>query len=77
MLGVTKEVTLDTEILGFQAGPKGSMAGFEARGKINRKDFGMNWNKALDNGGFVLGEDVEVVIRIESKTPPPAGTAQR
>jgi polyisoprenoid-binding protein YceI len=53
------------------------MAGFEARGKINRKDFGMNWNKALDNGGFVLGEDVEVVIRIESKTPPPAGTAQR
>jgi polyisoprenoid-binding protein YceI len=77
MLGVTKEVTLDTEILGFQTGPKGSMAGFEARGKINRKDFGMNWNKALDNGGFVLGEDVEVVIRIESKTPPPAGTAQR
>jgi len=78
MLGVTKEVTLDTEVLGFQAGPKGgTMGGFEARGKLNRKDFGMNWNKALDSGGFVLGDDVEVVIRIESKTPPPAGTAQR
>jgi len=78
LLGVTKEVTLDTEVLGFQpTGKGGTLGGFEARGKINRKDFGMTWNKALDAGGFVLGDDVEVVIRIESKTPPPAGTAQR
>ncbi|MFQ5600187.1 MAG: YceI family protein [Candidatus Krumholzibacteriia bacterium] len=65
--GVTQEVTLDVEVLGF--GPDawgGHRAGFEAHGKINRKAFGMQWNKKLDQGGLVLGDDVELTLRIEA-----------
>jgi polyisoprenoid-binding protein YceI len=40
-------------------------AGFTAEGKINRKDFGMNWSKALDNGGLVVGDDVLIKLDIE------------
>jgi polyisoprenoid-binding protein YceI len=40
-------------------------AGFSAEGKINRKDFGMNWSKTLDNGGLVVGDDVALRLEIE------------
>lgn len=64
---VTKEVVLTVEVLGFTPTPWGTTnAGFEASGKINRKDFGVNWNKALDQGGFVLGDEVEIHILIEA-----------
>jgi polyisoprenoid-binding protein YceI len=63
--GVTKEVTLDAEVLGTTANPP--MAGLEITGKVNRKDFGINWNKNLDAGGVVLGDDVDLVIRVEAK----------
>jgi polyisoprenoid-binding protein YceI len=71
MRGVTKEVTLDTEVLGTYMNPFTKMpsAGFEMTGKINRKDFGMNWNKTLDEGGVVLGDDVNLVIRVEANVP--------
>jgi polyisoprenoid-binding protein YceI len=59
---VTKPVVLDLEIGGV-AGPK---AGFSARTKINRKDFGITWNKVLDAGSAMLGEDVEVSLDIEA-----------
>jgi polyisoprenoid-binding protein YceI len=66
--GVTKEVTLDAEKLGVvDAGPMmGTRAGFEAKTTINRKDYGILWNKALDQGGFLLGEDVKVQINVEA-----------
>jgi polyisoprenoid-binding protein YceI len=69
--GVTKEVILDTEILGTYANPFTKMpsAGLEMTGKINRKDFGINWNKTLDEGGVVLGDDVTMVIRVEANVP--------
>lgn len=60
--GVTKPVTLDVTWLGFM-GPK---AGFEARTTINRKDFGIVWNRALDQGGMMLGDEVDVVLLIEA-----------
>lgn len=60
--GVTKPVTLDVTWLGF-AGPK---AGFEAKTSINRKDFGIIWNRALDQGGAMLGDEVDVTILIEA-----------
>jgi polyisoprenoid-binding protein YceI len=59
---VTKPVVLDLEVGGV-AGPK---AGFSARTKINRKDFGIVWNKVLDKGSAMLGEDVEVSLDIEA-----------
>src|SRR5881296_3822473 len=40
-------------------------AGFSAHGKINRQDFGMKWSKALDTGGLVVGDDVDINLEIE------------
>ena len=64
--GVTKEVTLVGSFNGFTQDPWGnSRAGFSAEGTLNRKDFGMIWNKTLDNGGLVVGNDVQVRLEIE------------
>jgi polyisoprenoid-binding protein YceI len=66
LLGVTKPVVLKTEFGGAIKDPWGKeRAAFTARGKINRKDFGMTWNKALDTGGLVVGDEVEIIIEIE------------
>ncbi len=64
--GVTKPVVLDTEVLGFGPGMGGMRAGFEATTTINRKDFGVVWNRVLDTGGAVLGDDVEITINVEA-----------
>jgi polyisoprenoid-binding protein YceI len=67
MRGVTKRVTLPVEFLGFQKDPWGNeRAGFQLETKLNRKDYGINWNKALDNGGFLVGDDVTVSINLEA-----------
>ena len=67
LLGVTKEVVLTGTFNGIV--PKdfagNSRAGFTAHGKLNRKDFGMNWSKALDDGGLVVGDDVDINLEIE------------
>lgn len=64
--GVTKEVILDLEANGTTADPWGvERAGFTARGKIDRRDFGIVWNKALDRGGVAVGNDVEIALEIE------------
>ena len=67
MHGVSKQVTLPVEFLGFVKDPWGNeRAGFAIETTLNRKDFGIVWNKALDAGGFVLGDDVKVVINLEA-----------
>jgi polyisoprenoid-binding protein YceI len=67
MRGVTKEVVLPVTFLGFAKDPWGNeRAGFEIETTLNRKDYGLNWNKALDQGGFLLGEDVKVSIALET-----------
>jgi polyisoprenoid-binding protein YceI len=66
MRGVTKPVTLDVTVLGTNQSDRGGIAGFEAVTKVNRKDFGINWNRALDQGGMVLGDDVEIRLDIEA-----------
>lgn len=66
--GVSKPVTIDAKYLGENVDPWGNTkAGWEGTLKINRKDFGLNWNKALDKGGVVLGEDVEIELNIETE----------
>ncbi len=76
MHGVEKSVTLDLEVIGAGKDPwGGERAGFEATGTVNRKDFGIVWNKVMETGGLALGEDVEISIRIEGKVdaaPAPA-----
>ncbi len=67
LLGMTKEIVLTGTINGLL--PKDPMgntrAGFSAHGKINRQDFGMKWSKVLDNGGLVVGDDVDINLEIE------------
>ena len=64
--GVTKEVTLPVTHLGKAKDPWGNeRLGFEAETTINRKDFGLNWNKALESGGVLVGDDVNVGLEIE------------
>ena len=64
--GVTKEVALTGNFNGVTKDPWGNTrAGFTAEGKVNRKDFGMVWNKALDSGGLVVGDEVLIKLEIE------------
>ncbi|BCA55063.1 conserved exported protein of unknown function [Nitrospira sp. KM1] len=64
--GVTKEVTLTGTFNGVSKDPWGNTrAGFSGEGTVNRKDFGMVWSKALDSGGFVVGDDVHIKLDVE------------
>jgi polyisoprenoid-binding protein YceI len=64
--GVTKEITLTGNFNGVTKDPWGNQrAGFNAEGKLNRKDFGMVWNKTLDSGGLVVGDEVHLRLDIE------------
>ena len=66
MRGVTKDVELDLENNGTVTDPWGNKrVGLELTGKINRKDFGLNWNKALEAGGVVVGETVKLEVTLE------------
>jgi polyisoprenoid-binding protein YceI len=67
MKGVTKSTVLMVDgPTSPVKDPWGKMKrGFTAQATINRKDFGLTWNKALDGGGVVLGEDVKVAIEAE------------
>ena len=64
--GETKEVVLDTEYSGLMKDPWGNIkAGLSISGKINRKDFGLTWNAALETGGVLVGEEVKLVAEIQ------------
>ena len=64
--GVTKEVVLDVTVGGVANDPWGNQrSAFTATTKINRKDFGLTWNKLIETGGLVVGEDVLISLEIE------------
>lgn len=64
--GVTKELLLTGTFNGVTKDPWGNVrAGFSGEGKLNRKDFGMVWNKTLDSGGLVVGDEVQIKLDIE------------
>jgi polyisoprenoid-binding protein YceI len=64
--GVTESVKLDAEFGGIQKDPWGNTkAGFTLSGKINRKDFGLLWNAALESGGILVGEEVKILCEVE------------
>ena len=59
--GVTKEINLDVEFGGIAKDPWGAeKAGFSISGKINRKDWGLNWNAALEAGGVMVSDEVRI-----------------
>jgi Uncharacterized conserved protein len=67
--GKTKEVTLDVTYLGDVNDPYGNhKIAFKATGKINRKDYGLTWNKAVE-AGPVVGDEVTLNIKIEANKP--------
>ena|SRR5262249_1584669 len=70
----TKPVTLDVEgINGPVKGPQGAnLYAATATGKINRKDFGLNWNQAIEAGGVAVGEDVQLTVDLEMNDAPAA-----
>jgi polyisoprenoid-binding protein YceI len=75
---VSKEVTIPVTFLGFARDPWGNdRASFEIITKLNRKDYGINWNKALDNGGLMLSDDVDVSIELETVKKKPEAPAAK
>ena len=63
---ITKEVKLPVEFSGLMQDPWGNTkVGLNIEGKINRKDWGLNWNSALETGGVLVGEEVKLVIDLQ------------
>ena len=76
--GVSKEITIPVSFLGFMGSGPNEKAGFSADITLNRKDYGIVWNRALDAGGTVLGDEVFISINIEAAPPkPPAPPATK
>ncbi|MBU1368374.1 MAG: YceI family protein [Bacteroidetes bacterium] len=66
MHGVTKEIELDVKYNGTIKDPWGNIrAGFKVSGELNREDYGLTWNNALEAGGVLVGEEVEIQINLE------------
>jgi polyisoprenoid-binding protein YceI len=64
---VTKNVPLTLELNGFGPDPYGgTRAGFTATGEINRQDFGVTWNAAMEHGGVVVSDKVNINLEIEA-----------
>jgi polyisoprenoid-binding protein YceI len=67
MRGVDRLVTLDTHVAGDAIDPFGSRrAGVSARTTLNRKDFGLRWNRTLESGGLLVGDEIDINLEIEA-----------
>ena len=76
MRGVSKKVTLPVTYTGEVKDPWGNTkAGFETSTTLNRKDYGIVWNQAVDNGGVILGDDVTIEINLETQKQAPKAAA--
>jgi len=64
--GFSKEVSFPVEYSGLMTDPWGNTkVGLNVEGKINRKDWGLNWNSALETGGVLVGEEVKLIIDLQ------------
>jgi len=64
--GITKKIKLNVEFGGIQKDPWGGQrAGFTITGKVNRKDWELNWNAALESGGVLVGDNVNIACEVE------------
>lgn len=65
--GVTREIVLPVAHMGKAKDPWGNeRIGFEAETALNRKDFGLSWNAALETGGFLVGDEVKISLQIQA-----------
>jgi len=63
---VTKPIVLDVEYAGTAQSPWGTTsAGFSASGELNRKEWGLNWNQALETGGVLVGDKIKIEVELE------------
>lgn len=73
--GVAREITLPVTLVGFVKDPWGNeRVGFETKTTLNRKEFGLLWNKTLDGGGLLVGETVDVAITLEAVKEKPTAS---
>ena len=64
--GISKSVKLDVEFLGMPKDPWGNQkAGFTVNGTINRKDWNLNWNAALESGGVLVSDEVRIACELQ------------
>ncbi|HVE64965.1 MAG TPA: YceI family protein [Thermoanaerobaculia bacterium] len=75
MHGVTRVLTVPVRHTGFLNLGTQEKAGFEATIPINRKDFGITWNRTADQGGVMLGDEVEITVLVEANKEMPAEAA--
>lgn len=75
MHGVTKTIVAPVRHTGFLNLGKQEKAGFEITFPINRKDYGIVWNRTADQGGVMLGDDVEISVLVEANKEMPATAA--
>jgi len=67
---ITREVVLDGEYSGVSKTPWNTYsAGFSLRGKVNRKEWGLNWNMVLAGGGLIAGDEITLAIDLELTKP--------
>lgn len=67
MNGVSKEIELPFVLNGPVTNPWGqTVIGVEIEYELNRKDYGLNWNKTIDNGGVLVGDDIRIEINVEA-----------
>ena len=65
--GTTRPATFEVEYGGKGTNPWGvEVVAFSAEGKVNRKDFGLTWNQALETGGVMVGEDIKISLELEA-----------
>jgi polyisoprenoid-binding protein YceI len=76
MKGVTKTARLAVKSGGFLRTSGAEKAGFEVTGTVDRKAFGVSWNRAIEGGGMMLSDDVAINIQVEADKPDPTGVAQ-
>ena len=77
MRGVTKQVTLPVTFVGEGKDPWGNeKMGFETQTTLNRQDYGISWNKTLDQGGVLVGDEVKVQVSVEANKVKQAADAK-
>ncbi|RKH45811.1 YceI family protein [Corallococcus sicarius] len=68
---ITREVVLEAEALGVGKDPWGNLkAAFEAKTSVDRRDFGLTWNQALEAGGVLVGEKIEITLEVQAARAP-------
>ncbi len=65
--GATRPIALDTELVGvYESGRMGTRLGISATGSLDRKEFGLNWNQALEAGGVLVSDTVKLELEVEA-----------